>query len=244
MPSPRSALLGAALLAAAALAQAAAPSNAGLRPQRLEVEGRTHYVQLAQEPVAGTVVSAPVFGAAGGGGGGYPPLRWEEAAAGTPVGMPGCRSPGRVPWGPADLTGAAGIARCTRCTRRARDRPPRRARRPPRRARRPPAPPPQVLIHGCGPGARAFFPQDPLHCPECQGYPEYVAQTKQALARGYHVLALQAADAGSNCWSSSTRGGRVDDRPHVRLAGGGLPGASRLLEAAGRAAPLTPRLPY
>ena len=30
-------------------------------------------------------------------------------------------------------------------------------------------PPLQVLIHGCGPGARAFFPYDPVKCPECQG---------------------------------------------------------------------------
>lgn len=105
-----------------------------------------------------------------------------------------------------------------------------------------------MLIHGCGPGSKAFFPQDPVNCPECQGalqttaphtaaepcvvamplagalcrgslqlagaackhpcvptlltftrsfpcgagFPEYLAQTKQALARGYHVLALQA----------------------------------------------------
>lgn len=29
--------------------------------------------------------------------------------------------------------------------------------------------PVQVLIHGCGPGARAFFPNAPVACPECQG---------------------------------------------------------------------------
>jgi len=27
----------------------------------------------------------------------------------------------------------------------------------------------QVLIHGCGPGSKAFFPADPVNCPECQG---------------------------------------------------------------------------
>jgi hypothetical protein len=46
--------------------------------------------------------------------------------------------------------------------------------------------------------------------------PEYLSQAKQALARGYSVLALQSADEGSGCWSSSTRDGRVDDRPRVR----------------------------
>ncbi|KAI7842763.1 hypothetical protein COHA_003511 [Chlorella ohadii] len=69
-----------------------------------------------------------------------------------------------------------------------------------------------VLIHGCGPGSKAFFPADPVHCPECQGFPEYLAQTKQALARGYHVLALQASNEASGCWSSTTNNGNQDDR--------------------------------
>ncbi|KAL4443585.1 hypothetical protein ABPG75_011322 [Micractinium tetrahymenae] len=72
-----------------------------------------------------------------------------------------------------------------------------------------------VLIHGCGPGANAFFPQDPEACPECTGWPEYVAQTKQSLARGYHVLALQS-NSPSGCWSSSaSKPGFVDDRVDV-----------------------------
>ncbi|PSC73168.1 hypothetical protein C2E20_3736 [Micractinium conductrix] len=72
-----------------------------------------------------------------------------------------------------------------------------------------------LLIHGCGPGARAFFPNDPVHCPDCQGLPEYLSQTKQSLAQGYSVLVLQSADEGSGCLSSSTRDGRLDDRPRI-----------------------------
>lgn len=53
-------------------------------------------------------------------------------------------------------------------------------------------PVPQVIVHGCGPGARAYFPQHPVDCPECFPYPEYIAQTKLALASGYHALVLQA----------------------------------------------------
>lgn len=75
--------------------------------------------------------------------------------------------------------------------------------------------PPQVLIHGCGRQANSFWPTDPAACPECNPLPEHVAQTKQALARGYSVLALSPNDVGSKCWSSSSRNGRVDDRPHV-----------------------------
>lgn len=73
----------------------------------------------------------------------------------------------------------------------------------------------QLLIHGCGPGANAFFPEDPEACPECTGWPEYLGQTKQALARGYHVLALQS-NSPSGCWSSSnSKPGFVDDRIDV-----------------------------
>lgn len=52
--------------------------------------------------------------------------------------------------------------------------------------------------------------------PPCPGWPEYLGQTKQALARGYHVLALQS-NSPSGCWSSSnSKPGFVDDRIDVR----------------------------
>lgn len=52
------------------------------------------------------------------------------------------------------------------------------------------------------------------------GLPEYLSQTKQSLAQGYSVLVLQSADEGSGCLSSSTRDGRLDDRPRVRAWAG------------------------
>lgn len=41
-----------------------AASNAGLDPQRLQAYNHTHYWQLAEEPVIGTMVSAPSAAAA------------------------------------------------------------------------------------------------------------------------------------------------------------------------------------
>lgn len=47
------------LAALGAAAAPAAPSNAGLKPTRLEAYGKTHYYQLATEPVVGTMVRCP-----------------------------------------------------------------------------------------------------------------------------------------------------------------------------------------
>lgn len=56
-------------------------------------------------------------------------------------------------------------------------------------------------------------------CPGAAGWPEYLAQTKQALARGYNVLALQS-NSPSGCWSSSnSQPGFVDDRVDVSTRG-------------------------
>ncbi|KAL4437067.1 hypothetical protein ABPG75_004206 [Micractinium tetrahymenae] len=130
------ALLAAALLAVVASSAPAAadlsteniyaPTNAGLKPQRLQTFGRMHYYQLADNP-RGTLVT----------------------------------------------------------------------------------------FHGCGRSARAFFPYDPDNCPECLGFPEHVAHTKQALALGYSLLAMEPQDNRHLCWSSSEQGYFVDDRSKV-----------------------------
>ncbi|KAL4424442.1 hypothetical protein ABPG77_006380 [Micractinium sp. CCAP 211/92] len=72
-----------------------------------------------------------------------------------------------------------------------------------------------VTFHGCGRASRAFFPYDPETCPECLGFPEHVAHTKQALAAGYSLLAMDPQDNRHLCWSSSKQGLYVDDRPMV-----------------------------
>lgn len=52
---------------------------------------------------------------------------------------------------------------------------------------------------GCAHDASDFWPRS-VACPECDGLPEEVAHAKQALARGYAVLAVDAADAGTRCF--------------------------------------------
>lgn len=51
------------------------------------------------------------------------------------------------------------------------------------------------------------------------GLPEDVSHTKQALARGYTLLAMEPHDAKGLCWSSSVKGGYVNDQPDVRRRG-------------------------
>ena len=51
------------------------------------------------------------------------------------------------------------------------------------------------------------------------GLPEHVSHTKQALALGYSVLAMDPTDARHQCWSSSnSRRGFINDQPHVRTS--------------------------
>ncbi len=81
------------------------------------------------------------------------------------------------------------------------------------------APRPSRRGHPSVPQLHASEPDPPSALPAlpCPGWPEYLAQTKQALARGYHVLALQS-NSPSGCWSSSSsKPGFVDDRIDVRL---------------------------
>lgn len=48
-----------------------------------------------------------------------------------------------------------------------------------------------------------------------------MSHSKQALARGYAVLALEPNDNRVLCWSSSDRGPYVNDQPDVRRGGEG-----------------------
>ncbi|KAL4448029.1 hypothetical protein ABPG75_005248 [Micractinium tetrahymenae] len=71
-----------------------------------------------------------------------------------------------------------------------------------------------VWFHGCARPAKGFFPYDPKYCSECIGLPEDVSHTKQALARGYALLALDP-NSRDLCWSSSAKGSYVNDQPDV-----------------------------
>ena len=58
-----------------------------------------------------------------------------------------------------------------------------------------------AFFHGCARMSASFFPYSAA-CLECVGLPAELALTKQALARGYAVLALTAKNQRSQCWSS------------------------------------------
>ncbi|KAL4427851.1 hypothetical protein ABPG75_001940 [Micractinium tetrahymenae] len=75
-----------------------------------------------------------------------------------------------------------------------------------------------VWFHGCSRSAKGFFPYDPKDCPECLGLPEDVSHTKQALAKGYTLLAMEPNDQRALCWSSSTKNGYVNDQPDAIAA--------------------------
>ena len=65
-----------------------------------------------------------------------------------------------------------------------------------------------LMLHGCGESAYDLWPRSDA-CPECRGMPEELAMTKQALARGYAVLAVNSQDRDeSRCWrcAAATRG--------------------------------------
>ncbi|PRW50941.1 hypothetical protein C2E21_5329 [Chlorella sorokiniana] len=51
-----------------------------------------------------------------------------------------------------------------------------------------------VLLHKCGRSAGDFWPYSSQGCSTCQGLPNSVAKTKQALARGYAVVAVSSRD--------------------------------------------------
>lgn len=78
-----------------------------------------------------------------------------------------------------------------------------------------------VFFHGCARLSTSFFPYHPTACPECIGLPEELALAKQALRRGYAVLALTAKNEKSQCWSSGGSWRRNDhSQVRRRLAGG------------------------
>jgi hypothetical protein len=54
-----------------------------------------------------------------------------------------------------------------------------------------------AFFHGCAHDASDFWPR--AACSDCDGLPEEVAHTKQALARGYAVIAIDASDP-SRCF--------------------------------------------
>ncbi|KAL4441477.1 hypothetical protein ABPG77_001981 [Micractinium sp. CCAP 211/92] len=61
------------------------------------------------------------------------------------------------------------------------------------------------MAHGCVHDAADFWPPSKA-CPECSGLPEEVSHTKQALARGYAVLAVDSRnrDFDNRCYSYET----------------------------------------
>ncbi|PSC73469.1 cytokinin riboside 5 -monophosphate phosphoribohydrolase LOG3-like [Micractinium conductrix] len=60
------------------------------------------------------------------------------------------------------------------------------------------------MLHRCGRNAEDFWPPSAA-CPQCIGMPEGVSIAKQALARGYALLAINSADRrvgpATRCWS-------------------------------------------
>jgi hypothetical protein len=60
-----------------------------------------------------------------------------------------------------------------------------------------------VMLHRCGRNAEDFWPPSSV-CPQCIGMPEAVSISRQALARGYALLAINSANrtVGSRgrCW--------------------------------------------
>lgn len=60
----------------------------------------------------------------------------------------------------------------------------------------------------------------PFKPPPRAGLPEHVSHTKQALALGYSVLAMDPTDGRHQCWSSSnSKRGYMNDQPHVSSRG-------------------------
>lgn len=50
-----------------------------------------------------------------------------------------------------------------------------------------------VMLHRCGRNAEDFWPPSSV-CPQCIGMPEAVSISRQALARGYALLAINSAN--------------------------------------------------
>lgn len=71
-----------------------------------------------------------------------------------------------------------------------------------------------VMLHRCGRNAEDSWPPSRV-CPQCIGMPEAVSISKQALARGYALLAINSANrevgSGARCWSWGTDATDVRD---------------------------------
>ena len=63
-----------------------------------------------------------------------------------------------------------------------------------------------AFFHGCGRTAQGFWPYHPDHAPDCYGLPEDVSHAKQALRRGYAMVALTPNEK-SGCWSMAAQDG-------------------------------------
>lgn len=60
-----------------------------------------------------------------------------------------------------------------------------------------------AVFHGCARSAEANWPYS-KECKECLGFPEDVANAKQALRKGYAFIALTPRDTKTLCWSGKT----------------------------------------
>lgn len=175
-----------------------ADANKGLQPQRLQSYKRTHYYQL------------PPGGA--------------KAAKGLVVFLHGCAREARAffPQDPkrckecvGELTEVLGVlpARADHAVSRGREQPR-----------------PLPACAGAGRPAGAY----PCHCLTLRalmlpaGLPEHLSHTKQALAAGYAVLALDPHDSKHDCWSSTDRNGHRNDQPLVSSASSYWLGAAEL----------------
>ncbi|PSC71787.1 DNA polymerase kappa [Micractinium conductrix] len=84
-----------------------------------------------------------------------------------------------------------------------------------------------ILLHKCGRSAGDHWPRSQA-CPDCAGLPQEVSKTKQALARGYVVVAISSADreqgGGRRCFKLA------DDGEAVARAVAELPAKFKLKE--------------
>lgn len=153
-----------------------AQANRGLRPQRLLGGGRTHYYQMPQGSPRGTVVSFPGCARAARGHWPYDPVYCKECFGEACAGQAGdvCVE---------SLHGRSGGLCALQLLRTA-------------------------LQEGSArPSTRSLtLPHRGtlLRHPAPAGLPEELSLTKQALKRGYALLALSPKDQKHLCWSSGT----------------------------------------
>lgn len=221
-----------------------AETNRGLRPTRLAAHGLTHYFQQAKDPL-GTLVRRllrrrqglcsrnmalrstragtrcqPHASGFSTGNGAFSPAKHTH----TPPHHPTTTPPSH-PFRSGSMAAHAQLRGSSRTTQpTAQSASVRSSRRGGRclYTSAPPAWPARQLATACAAACRPVHLSGPR--PACNtdraGLPEDVSHTKQALARGYTLLAMDP-HSRDLCWSSSTRGSYVNDQPDVRPAGGG-----------------------